>query len=74
MESKSSIQDSVRDSLSDALFRANHSKGILIIMAMDDDSLFTFSAGDFVTKLGLFEAARRKVNDLWESSVRTSDE
>jgi hypothetical protein len=66
LESDKSIQDSVRDSLSDALFRANHSKGILIVMAMDDDSLFTFTAGDFITKLGLFAAAEKKSVDIWD--------
>jgi hypothetical protein len=72
-ERTKTMPEQIAASLSDALFKANHAKGVLILMATDDDSIWTFYAGDFVVKLGLIEAARHKADELWAESTHVEE-
>jgi hypothetical protein len=64
-EKKTTIQEDISAFLSDALLRSNNAKGVLVILATNDDTIWTSIAGDLVTKLGLLHAAVLKGTDLW---------
>jgi hypothetical protein len=62
------VQEEISAFLSDALLRSNHAKGVLVILATDDDTIWTSIAGDLVTKLGLLNVAALKGTDLWKNT------
>jgi len=63
-----SPSEEVSESLSRALFEARKAKGIIIVMAMDDDTIWSYASGDLVTRLGLSLAASMKAKEAWENS------
>ncbi|MBE3088585.1 MAG: hypothetical protein IMZ71_05685 [Chloroflexi bacterium] len=73
-ETTKPIAEQISASLSDALFRANHAKGVLILMATDDDTIWTFSAGDLVVKLGLIRMAVHKGQEMVDESIHVEED
>lgn len=73
-ETTKTIAEQISASLSEALFKANKAKGVLILMATDDDTIWTFSAGDLVVKLGLIRMAAHKGQEMVDESTHVEDD
>jgi len=73
-ETTQTIAEQISASLSEALFKANKAEGVLILLALDDDSIWTFSAGDLVVKLGLVKMAAHKGQEMFDESIHSEDD
>jgi hypothetical protein len=74
-EDTRTIPDQISDALSQALFQSNGANGIIIVMSMKDNSVWTYSGGDLITRMGLVKAVEEKGSDMWaESAVDIGEE
>jgi hypothetical protein len=72
---ETSIQQDISGALADAMVRAGKSTAVLITMAMDDGTIWNFSAGTLIEKLGLIKAVELRAREYWGASEPpTSDE
>ena len=67
-EEKMTVSQDVSATLSAALIKASNAKGVIIAIAMEDDSIWFHTAGDLVTKLGLVKALERKAETMYEDA------
>lgn len=74
MEEETTIQQDIARYLSECLVKAHKMKGIMIIVAYDTDEIWSYGAGDLITRLGLLKSAELKAAEMWNTARVLEDE
>jgi hypothetical protein len=73
-DSETTVQQDISGALADAMMQAGKATAIVISMAMGDGSIWNFSAGSLIEKLGLVKAFEFRSAELWGKSEEPLDE
>ena len=68
MMADTTVQQDIAGALADAMIRAGKACAVLVTMAMDDGTIWNFSAGSLIEKLGLAKAVEIRAVELWGKS------
>lgn len=74
VEEKITVSQDVSATLASALVKAANAKGVIIAIAMEDDSIWFHTAGDLCTKLGLVKGLEFKAAAMFEDAPTEENE